>query len=51
LLRERTAQLFQWIMEAKLRVEIGGAYPLTDTMRAHADMESRRSTGKLLLIP
>jgi len=51
LLRERTAQLFQWIMEAKLRVEIGGVYPLADAVRAHDDMESRRSTGKLLLIP
>jgi len=51
LLRERTAQLFQWIMEGTLRVEIGGVYPLADTVRAHADMESRRSTGKLLLIP
>ena len=51
LLRERTAQLFQWIMEGTLRVEIGGVYPLADAARAHADMESRRSTGKLLLIP
>jgi len=50
-LRERTAQLFQWIMEGKLRIEIGGTYPLADAARAHADMESRRSTGKLLLIP
>ena len=51
LLRERTAQLFQWIIEGKLRVEIGGAYPLAEAARAHAEMESRRSTGKLLLIP
>lgn len=51
LLRERAAQLFQWIMEGKLRVEIGGVYPLADAARAHDDMESRRSTGKLLLIP
>lgn len=51
LLRERTTQLFQWIMEGKLRVEIGGVYPLADAARAHADMEGRRSTGKLLLIP
>lgn len=51
ILRERTAQLFQWIMEGTLRVEIGGVYPLADAARAHADMESRRSTGKLLLIP
>ncbi|MEI4507291.1 quinone oxidoreductase [Sphingopyxis sp. CCNWLW253] len=51
LLRERSAQLFQWVIERKLRVEIGGVYPLVDAARAHADMESRRSTGKLLLIP
>ncbi|AJA08553.1 alcohol dehydrogenase [Sphingopyxis fribergensis] len=51
LLRERTAQLFQWIIDGKLRVEIGGVYPLADAARAHVDMESRRSTGKLLLIP
>ncbi|KTE15587.1 quinone oxidoreductase family protein [Sphingopyxis sp. H115] len=51
LLRERTAQLFQWIMDGKLRAEIGGVYPLADAARAHADIESRRSTGKLLLIP
>ena len=51
LLRERSAQLFQWVMEGKLRVEIGGVYPLADAARAHSDMESRRSTGKLLLIP
>lgn len=51
LLRERSAQLFQWVIDGKLRVEIGGVYPLADAARAHADMESRRSTGKLLLIP
>jgi NADPH2:quinone reductase len=51
LLRERTARLFDWILEGKLKVEIGGVYPLADAERAHADMESRRTTGKLLLIP
>jgi len=51
LLRERSAQLFQWIIEGRLRIETGGLYPLADAARAHADMESRRSTGKLLLIP
>lgn len=51
LLRERAARLFQWIIEGTLRIEIGGTYPLADAARAHADMESRRTTGKLLLIP
>src|SRR5712671_6960078 len=51
LLRARSAQLFDWITEGKLRVRIGGEYPLADAARAHADMESRKTTGKLLLVP
>ena len=50
-LRARSAQLFDWIAEGKLKVRIGGEYPLADAARAHADMESRNSTGKLLLVP
>jgi NADPH:quinone reductase len=51
LLRARSAQLFDWITEGKLRVRIGGEYPLADAARAHADMESRKTIGKLLLVP
>jgi NADPH:quinone reductase len=51
LLRTRSAQLFDWIAEGKLRIRIGGEYPLADAARAHADMESRKTTGKLLLVP
>ncbi len=51
LLRARSAQLFDWITEGKLRVRIGGEYSLADAARAHADMESRKTTGKLLLVP
>jgi NADPH2:quinone reductase len=51
LLRARSAQLFDWITEGKLRIRIGGEYPLVDAARAHAHMESRKTTGKLLLVP
>ena len=51
LLRARSAQLFDWIAEGKLKVRIGGEYPLADAAQAHADMESRKTTGKLLLVP
>ena len=51
LLRARSGQLFDWITDGKLRVRIGGEYPLADAARAHADMESRKTTGKLLLVP
>ena len=51
LLRARSAQLFDWITEGKLKVLIGGEYPLAGAARAHADMESRKTVGKLLLVP
>jgi NADPH:quinone reductase len=51
LLRARSAQLFDWIAEGKLKVRIGGEYRLADAAKAHADMESRQTTGKLVLMP
>jgi NADPH2:quinone reductase len=51
LLRARTARLFDWIGDGKLKVRIGGEYPLAKAAIAHADMESRKTTGKLLLVP
>lgn len=51
LLRQRSAQLFDWIAEGKLNIVIGGEYPLAEAARAHADMASRVTTGKLLLMP
>ena len=51
LLRAHSAQLFDWIAKGKLKVRIGGEYRLADAAKAHADMESRRTTGKLLLVP
>src|SRR6266478_3597247 len=51
LLRARSAQLFDWIAEGKLKVRIGGEYLLSEAARAHAHMESRKTTGKLLLVP
>lgn len=51
LLRARSSQLFEWIEQGKLKVNIGGVYPLADARRAHEDMESRKTTGKLLLVP
>jgi NADPH2:quinone reductase len=51
LLRTHSTQLFDWIARGALKVRIGGTYPLAEASRAHADMESRTTTGKLLLIP
>jgi NADPH:quinone reductase len=51
LLRARSRQLFDWISAGKLDIRIGGIYPLAEAAKAHADMESRVTAGKLLLIP
>jgi NADPH2:quinone reductase len=47
----RAGDLFEWIAKGELDVRIGGEYSLEDARRAHEDLEARRTTGKLLLIP
>jgi len=51
LLRARAEQVFSLIADGKLHVRIGARYPLAQAREAHEDLESRRTTGKLLLIP
>jgi NADPH2:quinone reductase len=47
----RASELFAWIAEGKLDVRIGERYPLEDARRAHEDLQARRTTGKLVLVP
>jgi len=51
LFRARVQRLFGWIEDGSLTLKIGGVYALAEAARAHTDMESRATTGKLLLIP
>jgi NADPH2:quinone reductase len=51
LLRERAGELFELIADGKLNVRIGARYPLDQAAQAHSDLEARKTTGKLLLIP
>jgi NADPH2:quinone reductase len=48
-LLERSGDVFGWIAAGKLDVRIGARYPLEDAARAQADLESRATTGKLIL--
>jgi hypothetical protein len=43
------AALFDLVLRGALRLHIGGRFPLAEAHAAHAALESRRSTGKLLL--
>lgn len=47
----RVNDLFGWIVSGELTVHITGTYPLADARSAHRELESRRTIGKLLLIP
>ncbi len=47
----RAGDLFRWIAEGRLSVRVGGRYPLEQAAQAQADLASRGTTGKLLLLP
>ena len=47
----RADSLFSWLGQGNLDVRIGGAYALEDAAQAHQDLEARKTTGKLILIP
>lgn len=47
----RAGEVFDAVRDGSLRVRIGGRYPLADARRAHEDLQGRRTTGALLLLP
>ncbi len=51
LLRERASALLGLVEGGELNVRIGARYPLAQARRAQEDLEARKTTGKLLLIP
>jgi NADPH:quinone reductase len=50
-LLDRVDDIFAWVVGGSLQVRIGARYPLSDAASAHADLEGRRTTGKVLLTP
>jgi NADPH2:quinone reductase len=49
--RWRVSELFDAVLDGSLSVRIGGRYPLTGAAQAHTDLQGRKTTGKILLIP
>jgi NADPH2:quinone reductase len=47
----RSGAVFGMMAAGKLKLRIEHTYPLADAQRAHRDLEGRKTTGKLLLIP
>ncbi len=44
-----TSDIFEWIVEGKLKLRAEHQYKLSDAAQAHLDLEGRRTTGKLIL--
>ena len=50
MIAEAIQSLGGWLAAGKLRIIVGGAYPLEEASRAQQDLEARRTQGKLALI-
>ena len=50
-LEQRSSDIFSLIGSGKLKLRISHAYKLEEAQQAHRDLEGRKTTGKVLLIP
>lgn len=50
-LEQRANEIFRMMAAGKLKLRIGQTYKLQDVQQAHRDLEGRKTTGKVLLIP
>ena len=49
-LLERAEQVLGWVKEGRLKLRIWREFPLAQAAEAHRQLESRATTGKLLLV-
>ena len=47
----RAKDIFAWIADGTLKMRIGATFPLAEAAKAHAELQGRRTTGKVLLLP
>jgi NADPH2:quinone reductase len=47
----RAGAVFEMLRDGRLSVLVGKTYPLAQASAAHEDLEARRTTGKLVLLP
>jgi NADPH:quinone reductase len=49
---EATAQdLFDVVLSGKVKIEIGRTYPLKEAAQVHRDLESRQTSGSIVMLP
>jgi NADPH2:quinone reductase len=44
-------ELFEVMQSGKVKVEVSATYPLAEAARAHRDLEARKTTGSVVLLP
>jgi NADPH2:quinone reductase len=47
----RAGAVFDAIADGTLRIRIGATYPLAEAAQAHTDLEGRKTTGSIVLLP
>jgi len=47
----RASEVLGWVASGKLKVRTEHTYPLADAAQAQIDLEGRKTTGKILLVP
>jgi NADPH2:quinone reductase len=50
-LEAMAADLFGMVTSGKIKIEVHQRFPLADAAQAHIALESRRTTGKTILLP
>jgi len=50
-LHQRANDLFNWIAAGQLKLRIDKTFPLAEAAEAHRQLEARKTTGKVLLLP
>ena len=50
-LEETARSLFDIVASGKVKVEVTGTYKLADAAKAHRDLEGRKTTGSIILVP
>ena len=50
-LEQRSGDVFAMVAAGKLKLRISKTYKLEDVQQAHRDLEGRKTTGKILLVP
>ncbi len=47
----RSSEVLNWVAKGELKLRAEFTYPLAEAARAQIDMEERKTTGKILLVP